>query len=114
MLLRLHETRKEYSALVGNARRSLGGRIVTYILSLPFNKLGFLGNLLQRYFDNFISNELIEGAKNFMRQAHIKREEIEKIQKQVYASFLKLEKENKTLKELEDKLNECTANETYY
>ncbi|MFP4097878.1 MAG: phage minor head protein [Alphaproteobacteria bacterium] len=67
LLLRLQELIDEGNALIASAQKSLGARIVTFILTLPFDRLGFLGELLQRYFENIISSELIEGAENFMR-----------------------------------------------
>lgn len=82
MLLRLNELREEHNNLVQNAQKSLGLRIVVYILTLPFDRLGTLGNLLQRYFDNMISDELIEGAENFMSQIWAVKQKIRYTQDQ--------------------------------
>lgn len=110
LLLQLNEFREKNNALIRNARKSLGTRIVTYILTLPLEKLGILGDLLQRYFDSTISSELIKSADNFMRQVWAVRQKTQYLQDQISIVRSMLEKAAKELETAKEKLEECKEN----
>ena len=110
LLLRLQELIDENNKLVANAQKSLGARVVTYILTLPFDRLGILGDLLQRYFESIISNELIEGAKNFMQQLWAVRQKVQYVRDQRDIVFSQLKRAAQELKDAEERLKECEEN----
>ncbi|MAF97319.1 MAG: hypothetical protein CMH26_01630 [Micavibrio sp.] len=85
----------------------MGARIVTFILTLPFDRLGFLGELLQRYFEGIISNELIGNAEDFMRQYWIVKQKAEYIMGQRDIVFAQLQRAAEELEEAEQRFKEC-------
>lgn len=109
LLLQTNELRENNNELIRNARISLGARIVTYILGLPFDRLGVLGDLLQRYFDNVISKELINGAKNFMQRVWAVRQKIQYMMDQIVVVRIALERAAKELEIARKELEECEA-----
>ncbi len=107
LLLHLQELIDEGNALIASAQKNLGARIVTFILTLPFDRLGFLGDLLQRYFENIISSELIKGAENFMRDYWVVKQKAQYIRDQRDIVFAQLQRAAKELKEAQEKLKKC-------
>lgn len=99
LLLRLDKLKEENNRLIQSAQKSLGARLVTYILTLPFDRLGVLGDLLQRYFDSVISSELIQGADNFMRQVWAVKQKAQYVLDQIAITRAMLEIEAKELEE---------------
>lgn len=110
LLLQLNELREKNNALIKDAQKSLGVRVVAYILTLPFDRLGFLGDLLQRYFDNIISNELIEAAENFMEQVWAIKQKIQYTRDQRDIVLSQLERTAKELEDAKKRLEECEKN----
>lgn len=110
LLLRLDKLIEQNNQLVANAQKSLGVRIVSYILTLPFDRLGFLGELLQRYFESIISAELIDAAENFMRQLWATKQKAQHVRDQIQIVFSQLEHAAKELEGAEKRLEECQKN----
>lgn len=111
LLLKLNELREEHNRLIENARKALGAQIVSYILTLPFERLGFLSELLRRYFGNIINSELLQAADNFMQQVWAIKQKIQYLKDQRDIVFAQLERAAKELEEAKKKLEECESNE---
>lgn len=111
LLLKLNELREEHNRLIENARKALGAQIVSYILTLPFERLGFLSELLRRYFGNIINNELLQAADNFMQQVWAIKQKIQYLKDQRDIVFAQLERAAKELEKAKKKLEECESNE---
>lgn len=107
LLLRLQELIDEGKRLVANAQKSLGGQVVSYILTLPFERLGVLSELLHRYFGNIISNELLQGADSFMRQFWAMKQKAQYVKDQRDIVFAQLERAAQEIEEAKKKLEEC-------
>jgi septal ring factor EnvC (AmiA/AmiB activator) len=107
LLLHLDKLIKKNDELVKNAQKSLGTRIVAHMLTLPFNRLGILGDLLQQYFEGIISTELIKSAENFMQELWVIKQEIENTKDQISIVFAELEKAAKDIEKEKERLKEC-------
>lgn len=107
LLLRLQELIDEGKRLVANAQKSLGGEVVSYILTLPFERLGVLSELLRRYFGNIINNELLQAADNFMKQFWAVKQRAQYVKDQRDIVFARLERAAKELEEAKKRLEEC-------
>lgn len=107
LLLQLNELREKNNALIKDAQKSLGVRAVAHILTLPLDKLGFLGDLLQRYFDNIISDELIEAAENFMEHVWAVKQKIQYTKDQRDITLSQLERAAKELEETKERWGNC-------
>jgi len=111
LLLRLNDLREEHNQLIKNAQRALGAQIANYILTLPFERLGFLSELLRRYFGNIISNELLEAADSFMREIWAIKQKIQYLKDQRDIVFVQLQRAAKKLEEAQKNLEQCKKNE---
>src|SRR5690606_15701787 len=107
LLLRLDKLKEENNRLIQSAQKSLGARLVTYILTLPFDRLGVVGDLLQRYFESVISSELIQGADNFMRQVCAVKQKAQYALDQIAITRAMLEIAAKELEESKKRLEDC-------
>ena len=112
LLLRLDELKEEHNKLLENTRKSLGAQAVAYILTLPFDRIGHLTELLRRYFGNIISNKLLEAATNFMRQVLSVKQRIQYTKDQIALVLAQLEKAAEELEQTKKKLEECEDNAT--
>ncbi len=110
LLLQLDKLKTENNSLIQNARKSLGAQIVAQILTVPFEGIGTLGELLQRYFGNIISNELLQAADNFMRRVWAVKKEAQYITDQLNIVLAQLEKAAKELENAKERLEECEKN----
>lgn len=111
LLLQLQAQIEAHNTLVQNARKVLGGRAVAFIIGLPLNRLGILGELLQRFFENAISDKLIETAKIFMQQQSAARQKIQYTREQFALIFSELEKAGSDLELARKILEACERNE---
>jgi hypothetical protein len=111
LLLRLQELIDENNRLLENAKKSLGVQVVAYILTLPFDRIGILSELLRRYFGNIISSELLEAADHFVRQMWAIKQEVEYTKGQAGIVFAQLETAAKELEETRKKLDSCRKHE---
>lgn len=110
LLLRLDKLVEENNQLIKNTQKSLGVTLVAYLLTLPFDKLGVLGDLLQRYFQSIISKELIEAAKKFMQQLWATKQKIQYTKDQTAIVFIQLENASKELEKIKENLKACEEN----
>lgn len=111
LLLQLNELREKHNQLLANARRALGAQIVSFLLTIPFERLGFLSELLRRYFGNIINEQLLEAADNFMQQIWPIRRKIEYIQGQRDIVFAQLQRAAQELEDAQDRLQKCERDE---
>ncbi len=107
LLLKLDQLGQENNSLIKDAQIALGFEIVAYILTLPFDRLGVLSELLRRYFGNMISNELLQGADRFMRQVWAVKQKALYFKDQRNIVLIRLEQAAKELKEVKQRLEEC-------
>ncbi len=111
LLLRLEELRNENNSIVKKAQKNIGSQIVAFILTLPFDRIGVLGELLRKYFGNVISNELLQAADEFMRRLQVVKEKIQYTKDQITMTFALLERSAEELETSKTNLEECKRNE---
>ncbi|MEZ5918639.1 MAG: peptidoglycan-binding protein [Alphaproteobacteria bacterium] len=107
LLLQLNELRQEHNSLLESTKKALGAQIVSYILTLPFERLDALNELLRRYFGNIINNRLLEVADSFMQQLWGIKQKIQYFKDQRNLVLAQLERATKELEEAKKKLEEC-------
>lgn len=111
-LLKLKKLFEENNQLLKNAREALGSQVVAYILTLPFNRLELLSELLRRYFANIISSEFLEAADHFMRQFWAGKQKVKNTRDQRDIVLAQLERAAQKLKEAKERLEKCEKSTT--
>ena len=107
LLLYLQKLVDEGKGLVLSAQKSLGVQTVSYILTLPFERLDVLSELLRRYFGNIISNESLKAAEHFMKQFWAVKQKAQHVKDQRDIVLAQLEQTAKKLEETKKRLEEC-------
>lgn len=87
----------------------LGTNMATFIITIPINRLGFLAEILRRYFGNIISGELLEAADRLAKErgALIRKAEYKMDQLKIVMAQLK--QATQKLNETKEALDECKA-----
>lgn len=110
LLLRLDTLIEKHKRLIKNAQKSLGAQVVAYIVTLPFDRVGVMGELLQRHFGNIISDRLLQTANSFMRQVGAVKQETQYVRDQRDMVFAQLERAAKELENAKKRLAKCKKN----
>jgi hypothetical protein len=107
LLIKLDKLIEENNQLVKNAMVSLGARAVSHILTLPFERMGAIGEVLHRYFEGVLSNELVKSAENFMSNVWLIKDKVKYVSDQVRITQIRLSRAAYELEKTKEGLGRC-------
>ena len=112
LIEKLKKLIQENNDLVGEMQQTLGTRIASVVVSVPLDRLGFIGDILGRYFDNMIGKELIDKAKTYGERLAVVRKNIYYTRDQLRLAMAITTQAKETLDRAQTALERCLSSHT--
>ncbi len=106
LLEELRELREKLKEIGERMTQALGANIAAFVITIPLDRLGFLAEILRRYFGSIISNELLKNASRLAKErgaliqkAEYKMDQLKTVIEELKRTIQKVEAAKQALEE---------------